>query len=74
MKTFRIGICLLLSIISYALSVNAQEHQSLRGRVLDNRGTAVVGAVVSSTELPDSTAVVHWLTVITALPRIILVP
>ena len=62
MKLYRRGIYCLLSIVLFALSVNAQEHQSLRGRVLDNDGETIVGAVVSCIELPDSTVVGYCVT------------
>lgn len=62
MKVYGKGVCFLLSIVLFALSVHAQEHQSLRGRVLDPQGEAVVGAVVSCIELPDSTALAHCVT------------
>ena len=62
MKTYWRGICCLLSIVLFALSVYAQEHQSLRGRVLDNDGETTVRAVVSCIELPDNTVLANCIT------------
>lgn len=54
-------ICLLtLSLL--AISLNAQENQTLRGRVLNGGGEAVAGAVVSCIALPDSSVVAYGVT------------
>lgn len=46
----------------WAVCANAQEYPLLKGRVLGADGEAVIGAVVSCIELPDSTAIAHCVT------------
>ena len=54
-------VCLLtLSLL--AISLNAQENQTLRGRVLNGGGEAVAGAVVSCIALPDNSLVAYGVT------------
>lgn len=51
-----------LFAILWAITSFAVKNQPLRGRVGNNRGEAVAGAVVSCIELPDSTVVAYCIT------------
>lgn len=63
MRMLRKTVCLLM-VSMWAISVNAQGqgYRPLRGRVLQSKGEAVAGAVVSCIELPDSTAIAYCVT------------
>lgn len=56
-------ICVLI-VFLYSISVKAQvqKYHTLRGRVLNNNGEIIVGAVLSCIELPDSAIVSYCVT------------